>query len=174
MSRAQKGITNPAYTHGHTVGKFSPTYQSWATMLQRCNNPNTMYYKYYGGKGVTVCNTWVNSFTVFLSDMGERPKGTTLDRIDSTKGYTPTNCRWATKSEQSRHRTAIRKAHLQQILGACETPKTTEELISILGLHEETVRGMIRELRTNNHVETSRTIPLGKARMMVISTIGRN
>jgi hypothetical protein len=69
-------------------------------MLQRCNNPKHSAYPRYGGKGVTVCDEWANSFEAFLHDMGERPPGQTLDRIDGSKGYQKANCRWATPRQQ--------------------------------------------------------------------------
>lgn len=69
-------------------------------MIQRCTNPNAGNYSRYGAKGVTVCDAWIGNFQQFLADMGERPEGKTLDRIDGTKGYTPENCRWATPAEQ--------------------------------------------------------------------------
>lgn len=68
-------------------------------MLQRCLNPNSTNYPEYGAVGITVCDEW-RSFDRFLADMGERPKGRTLDRIRGTEGYSPQNCRWATPSEQ--------------------------------------------------------------------------
>lgn len=88
-------------THGHTVGrKFSPTYSSWVAMCTRCRNPSFPAYPRYGGAGITVCERWL-MFENFLSDMGERPLGTSIDRIDGTKGYQPENCRWATSSMQN-------------------------------------------------------------------------
>lgn len=169
-----KGKNNPAYKHGHTAGKFSPTYQSWAHMLQRCTNPNRLYYKYYGGKGIKVCDAWAHSFETFLADMGERPLGKTLDRIDPNGNYEPSNCRWATLSEQSRHRTAVRDQHLETILDVCQTPTATDELTFILRLHKVTVRNMICELRDKGLVTTERNVPVGKGRMMTVTTVGRN
>ena len=78
-----------------------PLYETWRGMRQRCNNPNHRHYKYYGGKGIKVCKRW-NSFETFLEDMGPKPVGTTLDRIDSDDIYNPSNCRWATTSIQYR------------------------------------------------------------------------
>ena len=82
----------------------SRTYESWAHMRQRCTNPNHKSYRYYGGRGITVCDRWLRSFENFYTDMGERPEGTSLDRIDNSKGYEPGNCRWATPIEQGRNR----------------------------------------------------------------------
>jgi len=81
----------------------TPTYRSWDGMKQRCLNPKATGYARYGGAGVTVCDRWL-SFENFLADMGARPEGTTLDRINPTLGYEPGNCRWATRSEQNRNR----------------------------------------------------------------------
>lgn len=72
---------------------------SFLGMTQRCTNPNSVGWKYYGGRGITVCDRW-RTFDVFLSDMGERPRGMTLDRIDSNGNYEPSNCKWSTPKEQ--------------------------------------------------------------------------
>lgn len=92
-------------THGHTsrAGGPSPTYRSWYSMRQRCENPNTKSFENYGGRGITVCTAW-RTFEGFLADMGERPDGMTLDRVNNERGYSPDNCRWATRSEQQRNR----------------------------------------------------------------------
>ena len=78
----------------------TPTRNTWRNMIDRCTNPNAWNYKYYGQRGITVCERWLESFENFLADMGERPKDLTLDRIDVEKGYEKTNCKWATWSEQ--------------------------------------------------------------------------
>jgi hypothetical protein len=78
----------------------TPTWKIWAGMIRRCHHTKSNTYKFYGAKGITVCDRWRASFRAFKEDMGERPAGLTLDRIDGTKGYSPDNCRWATMVEQ--------------------------------------------------------------------------
>ncbi len=87
-------------THGMHKTK---TYSSWVSMKSRCLNKNNSGYKKYGGAGITVCDKWM-TFEGFLSDMGKRPEGKTLDREDGKKGYSKDNCRWATYSEQNYNR----------------------------------------------------------------------
>jgi hypothetical protein len=93
------------YKHGHNrKSGSSPEYHSWSSMKQRCLNPNHDYYPAYGGNGVTICDEWTNSFEKFLEDMGPRPKGTSLDRRDNSKGYCKENCQWATRAHQQVNR----------------------------------------------------------------------
>jgi len=91
--------------HGHAKrGKITGFYKSWYHMIQRCTNPNNKDWKDYGGRGITVCKRWRNSFSDFLEDMGECPKGLTLGRIDNDKGYYKKNCKWAINKEQARNK----------------------------------------------------------------------
>ena len=78
----------------------SPAYKSWTMMKYRCLNPNYTHYKYYGGRGIGICQEWIDSFETFYRDMGDRPEGLTLDRIDTDKGYCKENCKWSTRAEQ--------------------------------------------------------------------------
>jgi hypothetical protein len=95
------GCAQHEYTHNMTGTK---TFKSWESMKQRCLNKNAPDYISYGGRGIKVCNRWVNSFDNFLSDMGLRPNDKTLDRMDVNGDYTPENCRWATKQEQEQNK----------------------------------------------------------------------
>lgn len=91
--------------HGHSPmhGRTSPTYYSWAGLIQRCTNPKSECWADYGGRGIKVCERW-RDFRNFLADMGEKPRGRySIDRIDNSRGYEPDNCQWATDQEQARN-----------------------------------------------------------------------
>lgn len=79
-------------------------YRTWANIIQRCYNVNNKQYKDYGGRGISVCQRWRVDFSNFLADMGERPEGLTVERVDNDLGYMPENCKWATRSEQQFNR----------------------------------------------------------------------
>lgn len=86
--------------HGMTD---TPEWRAWKSMLERCLNDNHPSWGHYGGRGIKVCKRWL-TFENFYADMGPRPDGLTLDRLDNSRGYTPANCRWATWEEQQNNR----------------------------------------------------------------------
>jgi hypothetical protein len=95
------GAANPNWRGGKTK---HPLYEIYLDMIGRCERTTHHAYARYGGRGITVCARWRGDFWAFVGDMGPRPDGLTLDRVDNNKGYAPDNCRWATYSEQSKNR----------------------------------------------------------------------
>jgi hypothetical protein len=121
-------------THGHSrAGRRNPAYSAWCSMRTRCDCKNNKSYEHYGARGIRYCPRW-EKYENFLEDMGERPPGTSLDRIDNSQGYEPGNCRWADATEQNRNRrNVLRAVYL-------EKEEKIVELCERLGLSAEAFR----------------------------------
>ena len=113
------------------------TYTTWAQMKTRCLNPRHRWYSYYGGRGIRVCRRWLQ-FENFLADMGVKPKGMTLDRLDNSGDYSSGNCRWATREVQQNNRRNTRfllfRGKRQSVMQWCRE----------LGIAERLIRGRLR------------------------------
>lgn len=92
-----RGEKNPAFRHGQSK---TPEYKVWSDIKSRCLNPNNKEYHCYGGRGITVCSRWRNDFVNFISDMGKRPVGYTLERVEVNGNYSPSNCKWVPSNQQ--------------------------------------------------------------------------
>lgn len=90
--------------HGHAARDKSPEYIAWRAMISRCENPRHRSFAAYGGRGIRVCSRWRASFSRFLEDVGRKPKGRTLGRVDNNGNYEKSNVRWETSREQQRNR----------------------------------------------------------------------
>ena len=140
-------------THGACLdGKVSRSYGTWRSMKQRCYNPKCNEYHNYGFRGVVMCERWLgeDGFIHFLSDMGEKPKGLTLERINNNGNYGPDNCKWATQKEQNSNK---RTNRLTTYKG--ET-KTTTQWSEVIGCNKVTLA-----YRLNNwSIERALTTPI--------------
>lgn len=125
-------------THGLSR---SPIYESYRSMLKRCNSLTDKEYHNYGGRGITVCSRWLSSFENFALDMGERPEGKTLDRINTDGNYEPTNCKWSTHKVQANNK---RNSVYLEIDGES---KTISEWADISGIAYQTIQ---RRVKTYN------------------------
>lgn len=129
------GLLNArSITHGKTK---TPEYFVWINMRNRCNRETSADYARYGALGITVCERWLSSFENFLADMGQRPPGHSIDRIDPVGNYCPENCRWASLEIQSRNKKRTKYATLNG-----ET-KPVIEWCEIMGISYRTIRGRI-------------------------------
>ena len=125
---------DPGKSGGSAI--FKSTYDSYKDMHQRCRNPKAPNYYLYGGRGITIAERW-NDFSLFLRDIGPRPIGTTIDRIDVNKNYEPGNCKWSTRSEQQRNR---RDSYFITAFGAT---RHLMEWAEISGISHHTIRQRI-------------------------------
>lgn len=126
--------------HGHTKhgGSRTRTYSSWSAMISRCTDPAATHFERYGGRGIKICERW-RTFENFLADLGERPEGKSLDRIDNDGNYEPGNCRWATNREQSLNRSDSRYIEFNGLR------KRRSEWAEEYGIHPETLRCRLRK-----------------------------
>lgn len=147
-------VGNMARTHGMSR---SAEYRIWNGIKNRCLNKKLLEYKHYGGRGITVCQEWANDFNVFYKDMGDRPKGKSIERIDNNKGYNKSNCKWATTKEQSiNKRCSLRVEYMGKQMALTEISDITgikyvtlarklkvgEDLSNIISVKERRVLGI--------------------------------
>lgn len=126
---------------GRPVKKI-PAHASWVAMKARCLNPNHPAYHRYGGRGIEICDLW-SGFECFYADMGDRPEGMSLDRINTDGNYEPNNCRWATPSEQSNNMSTNRRINFEgELLTVAEVSKKTGEKYQVV--YSRTIRKEIR------------------------------
>lgn len=151
-----------ARKHGHArTHRASPTYRSWFCMKQRCYNPAADNYGAYGGKGITVCDRWKESFENFLEDMGFRPPRKTLDRFPNCKGnYEPSNCRWATAKEQAQNRDCnpqakIARQNVGHILELRRTGKTQKQIATMYGVAQAFIGTLEKENKACPSIPTA-------------------
>ena len=132
-------------------GKFGTrVYRQWAGMIQRCYNPNREYYKYWGGRGIVVCERWRGDFVNFYKDMGDPPPGKSLDRVDNNGPYSKQNCRWATNYQQYQNRRSNR------LLNYNGKIKAMSFWARKFGIHQETFRNRLeRGWSVKEALETS-------------------
>lgn len=130
-------------THGHKkkgTGKHrgTKTYKCWQQMKHRCTNPKNPHWKDYGGRGITVCQRWLESFENFLQDMGEAPEGMTIERSNNHLGYSKENCRWVSNDVQQRNR----RNNVRITIG--DETKCAAEWARIAGLPSRVIRSRFR------------------------------
>lgn len=131
--------------HGHRrCGTGSPTYYSWSSMRRRCLNLEDSAYAAYGGRGITICERW-DIFENFLVDMGERPRGTSIDRIDNDGDYEPGNCQWATSAQQNQNqrRTKLDWLAVHDIRWQAGQGETQASIASLYGVTQSLVSGVV-------------------------------
>lgn len=149
-TKDQSGKNNPCYSHGHAQrGKRSSTYQIWEGVKKRCKSPTCKAYPNYGGRGITLCDRWLD-FTSFLEDMGEKPDGMSLERIDNNKGYSLENCKWASRKEQANNK------RNNVLITAFGKTKTISQWVDETGLSYCTIYLRLRKGKTHEESVTKR------------------
>jgi hypothetical protein len=143
--RAREARAQASLRHGK---RGSRTYTAWVNMLARCTNQNRIEWPHYGGRGITVCDRWRDSFESFLADMGDAPEGLTLDRIDNDGNYEPGNCRWASRTVQMRNTRANR------LLTFNGRTATMREWADVLGLKYSTLHKRLYHMSFADIVNT--------------------
>lgn len=145
-------------THGFTVGgRIPPEYYAWHQMVKRCSSAKHHVFRYYGGRGIAVCDRWLNDFAAFFADMGQRPTSKhSIGRIDNNGHYEPTNCRWETRAQQAINQ---RSNRLETYMG--ET-KPLAEWARYVGLPYKTVHNRLN--RCGWSLERALTTPIDESR----------
>lgn len=131
-------------THGHTRSKKqSPTYSTWRSMINRCTKPYINGYENYGGRGIRVCESWLNSFENFLRDMGFRPNGMEIGRKDNNGDYTKSNCEWQSRKKNGRNKRTTLWCLLDGKIISCA------EACEILGVKKGSLESYLWKRRPN-------------------------
>lgn len=141
--------------HGATAGRKPPReYYIWQNMRSRCRNPKNQVYAYYGGRGVTICDRWFESFEAFMADMGPRPsRQHSVERDDNDGPYSPENCRWATKKEQARN---TRRSRVIWVRGE---PRVLAEIAETTGICEATIRERVERGWPSHMIDAPKVSP---------------
>ena len=150
--------------HGDWVGnKATKEYQAWRSMKKRCYQPKNASYERYHGRGIVVCERWLNNYENFLSDMGRAPAGSSLDRIDNDGCYAPDNCRWATAKEQASNRSNNVKISFMgdEIIQA--------EFLNRFKIHQPAIRNLMNQGYTRSEAAVAAlSRKINKAKQMEI------
>lgn len=149
----KEGMYTQFRTHGAAAGgKLTLEYRTWIGMLQRCANARCKSYRNYGGRGITVCGRWFK-FENFLADMGECPPNHTLERINNDLGYSPENCRWATRREQGRNKRSNR------LIAFNDQSYCLAKWAELIGINRETLQYRLNKWT----IERALSEPVGRA-----------